>query len=189
MKKNKGFTLVELIAAMAIMVVLLSAFGYMLVAGSTNIKQDKQKVKVVSFTQYFMQTMKSYSKSYYSSVLGIKPPADPTKAPTVTSGYFYFSDKDELSDIITSDNIKNCLSGTGLGINTGTYNDMLNNYGGKAYGAYFELSSSAIMGDDMTTGTGQVVLQGYEYIRVYVKTADLKNKTKYSSDLTFYLGR
>lgn len=188
MKKRKGFTLVELIGAMAIMVILMDSFGYLLVGSATTIKQDKQRVKAVSYSQFIMQTFKSYGKSYYANDLNIQPPADPAAPSTITSGYFYFNDKNELSNTITKDNIKSGLSGAGTGIYSGTYDNMINNAGGH-YGAYFEFSNSAIMGNDLTTGTGNIVLQGYESLRLYIKVVDLESVDKYSSNLTFYLGR
>lgn len=190
MKNKKGFTLVELVAAMGIMVVLLNAFAFMLEGGTAIIKKDKQKVKIVSFAQYFMQTMKSYGKNYYLLELNIKPPDDPSSPPSISSGYFYFNTNDELSKIIDSTNFENDITGKSPGeIFSGSMNDMLNNTKGQSYGAYFELSSSAIMGEDTTTSSGNIVLQGHEYVKIYINIVDLKSIDKDSSNIAFYIGR
>lgn len=198
MKKNKGFTLVELVAAMAIMVVLLNSFIFMMAGSAATINQDKVKVRVVSFAQYFMQTMKSYGKQFFSNA-GITTTSSCT-------GYFYFNTKDDLDNIIgsktvSSDSFRNDLnyiiSGTGTGsgkVFKGNYDDMIHNATTtNGFGAYFEISASNHMGKDEESGSlSEVNLDsslGLQDIRIYIKVIDLKSKDKSSSDLTYYFGR
>lgn len=198
MKKNKGFTLVELVAAMGIMVVLLNSFTFMMAGSAAVIKQDKVKVRVVSFSQYFMQTLKSYGKQYYENA-GITT----TKS---CGGYFYFNTKDDLDSIIGSktigsDNFKNdikyIINGTGANsgkVFKGTYADMITkSKPTNIYGAYFEISASNDMGKNEETGaSGDVQLDstlGLQNIRVYIRVSGLRSSDKSDSDLTYYIGR
>lgn len=198
MKKRKGFTLIELIAAMAILVVLLTTFAVILSGSSAMIKEDKEKVRIVSFTQYFIQTAKADGKSYFSGA-GITPTQS-------CGGYLYFNDKDDLSAILESTSFKNDLiyiisgSGTSSGkVFKGTYSQLFANPIRKSYkfAAYFEISSGTDMGKDNDKSlsasfmsSGDLVLSsGLEATRAYVKVVDIGNAEKYNSESSIYIGR
>lgn len=207
MKRNKGFTLVELVAAMGIMVVLLNSFVFMMAGSAANLKQDKIKIRVISYAQYFMQTMKSYGKQYFRSAGVISyVKKDKTEGYVSCSGYFYFNSKDDIDNIIGSkaikpDDFKNdisyIISGTGVHsgkVFKGSYSDMINkSKPDNRYGAYFELAATDNMGKNEEKGaSGNVELSpnlGLQNIRIYIKIMDLKSQNKQCTELTYYIGR
>ena len=172
--KKKGFTLVELIAAMALLMVVLSVVAG---ASSAAIKMNKQveeNSNTYNFNQYIIQTFKSGGKSYVNALSG---------GSGAYKGYFYFNNK---SDIDGKLNIDSFLTDTG-----DIYAKMIAQgaASGKKYGACFEFSTSNMIGQTLDTNANITLNSKLNACRMYVRVVEIGKENDQNSSLVVYLGR
>lgn len=171
-KRNKGFTLIELIAAIAILTITMIGIESAISYSAKTMKKNDIKIENHEFSQYIIQSFKSrgvnyFSKFYYDKVKGIA-------GATSHKFYLYFDDSNELNTVLSSD-----MYDTNI-YHNGTYNNMILNPQNKEFGACVEINPVSIVPGDVTSPKN---------IRVNVKVVSLKRNNKISSDLLFYMGR
>lgn len=170
MKKKYGFTLIELIVAMAILSIIIvpisqiSTFSF-----QTSVKTSK-KVDLYNFNQYIMQTFKSKGKNYIKFIYA---------GNSSYEGYFYFNTNDELITILDN----NTFTG-------GTDAQMVSNgaSSSKLYGAYISFETSTTIGKN-STNNDIVLTNGLDTVKIYVKVVKIGEEVSKNSDLLFYMGR
>ncbi len=171
MKKKKGFTLIELIAAIAILSIAMVGISNAIFFGSNVSAKNTKKVNTSVFAQYMIQTYKSQGKNYIKSLY----------SGNSFTGYCYFNNLDELNDV---------LEGTAA-LTPGSYQNMIDGKtaSNKSIGAYVEFTSSSIIGKVPGSNSDIVLQPGFDNVRIYVKVVNLKEQAKNESSLVFFLGR
>jgi prepilin-type N-terminal cleavage/methylation domain-containing protein len=176
MKKRKGFTLIELIAAIAILSIAMVGISNAIYSGTKISAKNTKKVNTNVFAQYVIQTYKSQGKKYLQTTYGC------TTSPF--KGYFYF-DKIEDIDSIISDPLNFTT-----GISTDIFTDMKNGIvaSNKSFGAYVEISTSQNLGKDHLNPTLNVSCI-YDTVRISVQIVSSKDMENNGSSLVFFVGR
>lgn len=170
-KRKKGFTLIELIASIAILAIAFSGIGIAMTTSSNINKNDEKKVDNNIYSQFILQTLKSQGKNYLKSLYPGKSEYE---------GYFYFNTKDDLNNAL-KDSI----------FLPGTYDNMVTNMNTSTnkYGAYLKITTTKTLGKSTVSNNNITLGDGFDTLRVYTKVIDLKDKEISSSALVVYLGR
>lgn len=170
-KKKKGFTLIELIAAIAILAIAMVGISSAIYTGSNISVKNTKKVDTSVFAQNIIQTYKSQGKN---NIKNFYP------GENKFTGYCYFNDENDLDAVLEN----------GSHFNNGNYEKMIGDSVriNKKYGAYVEFETQSTLGKNPSNE--DVKLQtGFDIVRIYVKVINLKETGKNDSSLVFYLGR
>jgi prepilin-type N-terminal cleavage/methylation domain-containing protein len=165
-KKKKGFTLVELIAALAILAI--SMIGIYLAFDTSSIiwRKTSETLEIVSHSQSIAQNLKAQGKYKVKQIND-----------HITTGnvgcYLFFNDYDEIKSTITNNNYSKYISTL-----SPTFNDCkTNNLDDKTYGAFIKIV------DDKPP------LSYYNFYKITLTVWDLKKVELISGELPFFLGR
>jgi len=170
MEKKKGFTLVELITAIAILSIIIVPLSQISMLSYKTTANNSKNIDLYNLNQYIMQTLKSKGKNYMKFLYS---------GSNSYEGYFYFNDKDDASSILESNSFT-----------SGTYSQMVSNgsSSNKSYGCCLQLSTSSTIGQK-GDGTDITLNSGLDTVKIYVKVVKIGQETDKNSDLIFYMGR
>lgn len=173
MRKKKGFTLVELIAALAILSIGLSGITLAFSSAVQTRKNEDIKLDTGANAQIISENLREKGKIYVEDVYN----SFPTKivgADGRSSIYLYifFNNAEELNNIFEARNFTLVTGGSG------SYSDCANknnSSGNKTYGARLQITNA--------TGANK-----YSLFRINATVWKLKISEKPNSELTFYIG-
>ena len=172
MKKRKGFTLIELIAAIAILSIGIVGICNAMFSGTKISTKNTKKVNTSVYAQYAIQTYKSQGKKYLQTTYNCTS--------TPFTGYFYFNNTDDLGTII-SDPSK---------YTKGNYTAMVSGApaSAKSFGAYVEMTTITDLGTDHATPSKNVTCM-FDTVRISVQVVNSTDALNNSSSLVFFVGR
>lgn len=179
LKNKKGFTLIELIIAMAILAIAMTAFSMAISSSTSMVRGDKTKMDNLSYGQYVIQTLKTKGLINLTNFYYTKSPGSETSdTKTPYECYFYFNDKSQLNTVLDSFIPSNTL------INAGSYNTMIQNKGTNTYGAYLKIYTVKPEKYDAA-----IMYTPPENVRLEIKVLNLKSKYQKPTNIVYYLGR
>ena len=170
-KKKKGFTLVELIGAMAILAIAMTGISLTFNTSSIMWKKARVSLDLVSANQSISQNIRAVGKE---KVKGIY---DNINAVNNSSGcYLFFNTYDEIKNIITATDYSGYTVSTSA---TPDFNECTNiNIGkNKKYGALIKIRD--------VTETGSY----YKLYELTITVWSLQESENSKSENTFYIGR
>lgn len=185
MKKKKGFTLIELIVALAIFAISTSAIATMVNTSSNIYSIEDKKISVITSAQKIMQGLKSNGaeglKKFYEN--------ETLKAKTGTYFYIFFDNRDRLLESkikhggteekakpIILDETKYIKTGKD---STGNYEECSkNNTQDKKYGALIQITKET-----------EEKYYGFDTYKLKVEVWDLRENGSIKSDLSVSLSR
>jgi prepilin-type N-terminal cleavage/methylation domain-containing protein len=171
MRKKKGFTLVELIAALAILSIGLSGIMLAFSSAVQTRKNEDIKLDTGANAQIISENLREKGKIYVEDVYN----SVPIKIGGVDGRsnvylYIFFNDEEELNNIFEDRHFTLVTSGTG------GYSDCVNkNSGNKTFGARLQITDFK--------GTNE-----YSLYRVNTTVWSLKVSERPNTELTFYIG-
>ena len=180
MKKKKGFTLVELIAAIAILSIAMVGISSAVYTGTKLSAKNAKKADSSELASNIMQYYKSQGKTALKELFNFT-----STGSSKYNGFCYFNTDDELSNYI-----KTPLDTSIWTIGDAGTKTKINSSQPKKYAAYIELT----VNNSLDNGTSNPVTFGdiehvNDFVRIYVYVTNLKGENISSSDLVFYLGR
>lgn len=188
-KKNKGFTLIEIIVAIAIFAVSMTAITQILSVTALTSKNEKMRTAVWSHSRSALQILKAGGKNgledLYKSY-GITPSILNNKDKDGNfSIYTYFDDSDELKANIGDINHyiysnTNCKLIPNTDASVGLFSDLKSkNSNNKRYGCYIRIKK-------IDTST---LAPDFEIYQIYVRAWDIKAGSDINSYEYVDLGR
>lgn len=166
-KKKKGFTLVELIAALAILSIAMTGISLTFNTSSTMWKKTRVSLELVTDNQSIAQNLRSQGKNKITKIYDLS-----------NSGcYIFFDNYDEIKDIITANDYSDFKVAIAAPSFTECNNINEKSVDKKDYGALIEIHEA--------TPTGNY----YKFYDVKLTVWYLQEGEKSKSENTFYIGR
>lgn len=170
-KKKKGFTIVELIAAVAIILLSLQAVSLAVSAASKMWGISNSKLDVNTFNISISQNMKNRGRNYIRDIYK----ATGKSAGSTINFYIYFNDNSEIAPYFEG-SLKNPDGSLKVIVDSASDFDTCKSYNsGKKYGALVTIKET------MET-------DNYSVYEIEVTVWDLLKDGKYKSSSSFYIG-
>ncbi len=181
MKKRKGFTLIEVVVAIAVLSIAMVGIGSAMYTGVKISAKNTKKVDTSVFAGNIIQTLKSRGKSTLITDFKLSDTS------LTKSCYCYFDKEDELKTILDAGiDAKSDAKGS---FKAGTEQQMKTNElalaGGKKFGAYVNTELSVPFPNANAPG----YLAQVTVLKIYVNVVKMKEPDNTDSSLVFYLGR
>lgn len=172
-KSEKGFTLIELIAAIAILFIGLVGTSLSFNSSSKIFSIEKNNLELVSNNQSIAQNIKEQGKDKVETIFTyLKANVPPSNA-----CYIYFDNYDEIKNTIASSD----LTVYKIASNSKGYSECLSKKTGtKKYGAMIEFSDVAMGGVDYPS---------YKLYNLKITVWNLEIGENSKSQTTLYIGR
>lgn len=168
-KKRKGFTLVELIGALAILAIGMVGISLAFNTSSTMWKKTKESMELVSDNQSIAQNLRAEGKNMVEEIYNdIK-----NKNNTSDSCYIYFNDYDEIKTTITSEPFTDYKVASA----SPSFSECESMKGDKKYGALIKVQDATPDGNY------------YKLYQVSITTWYFQEEENTMSKSTFYIGR
>lgn len=169
-KKKKGFTLVELIGAIAILAISMTGISLTFNTSSTMWKKTRVSLELVSDNQSITQNLRAQGKD------NVKEIYDHFEYINSNSNfYLYFDNYDEIKAIISSKDYSNYTIATSV---TPDFNECTSkNDKNKKYGALVKIQDATPIGNY------------YKLYGITLTVWSLQEGENSKSETTFYIGR
>lgn len=174
---KKGFTLIELIVALAILALVFPAISSVFISALNNTKNESVKLDTISGVQSILQTLKMQGKYGVDGIYNKFDTANDGQPVTINITY------DDINSVSGSNGVLNLPEPTDMG-----YNNKINNItsitGATKYNAEIIIAPSTYY-----LGSSHIS-DSFTYFKTYkvkVTVSDLSNNSD-SSDATVYIG-
>ena len=174
MQRKKGFTLIELIAAIAILSIAMVGICSAVYTGTNISAKNSKKLNTSVFANNMIQALKTENKDNLGENYNF------SNEKPMSSCYCYFDNEDELQKLLkTKIDVTNSAN---LNLKSGSEEDMKGNVGksDKKFGAFLQLNLKTIKDKEV---------EDINFLRIFVKVIKLKALDMAESSLVFYLGR
>lgn len=168
MNKCKGFTLIEMLAALGMFAIIIPCIILVMSSAFRNNIKDDNRFMVSNINQTSIEDLRGKGKNYLKTML----------TSGNFEGYFYFNDEDTFEDALDN-NIKDKT------FTSGNIDDMKNNKGSNKYGLYLNMSLSNKMGEKTEGGSDVTVSDGMKVLRIEVKTYIFNKNFDYQSSILY----
>jgi prepilin-type N-terminal cleavage/methylation domain-containing protein len=184
---KKGFTLVELVIALALLLVAVTAVNLIFNTASEIWKLNGYKAENSAFNQVVAQRLRAEGKRNVEIIL---KNIDTSLTPTSAYFYLYFDDADEINTCIDKaiyfsasnntqgENFKVIASAHSSSVDFISCKDAANNIAGKKYGAFVEIEDSKYGGST-----------DYKFYQCKVTVWNLKKTDISKVESVCYVGR
>lgn len=167
--KKKGFTLVELIGALAILAIAMTGVSLAFNTSSTTWKNTKLNLELVSYNQSVSQSIRAQGKDKVKKIYNKVKKSEKLNGEC----YVYFNSYEDIQNGISANNEDYFISSNGT---PGYVECSSNNINNKKYGAMIELWD-------------EKSISYYPLFKAKVTVWVFKQGTNAKSESTFYIGR